>query len=194
MIKWLVTIGPCDEQTAVRLMTGWLGADADPALERTSDHVGTNVRLGVDKGDALIGLLLVKSVMASIAENANDRDLTLTWEFSQVSVAIVNLPILLDQWEDSGQPPVLSIVALELGKSSHHVRGVEAFAGHRLSVNFGDPAQSREAARNLARLARYALVNGAIDDQLAYEGVNGEILALRRIAGGRSTDVVTIIL
>jgi hypothetical protein len=194
MIKWLATITPCDEETGQALIDVWMRESGRSSNKVIGDCNGVEARLGIETVDPLLQLPLVRSVMNCVDGSAVDRGATLVWAFSSVAVTIGTLRTLLDAWDETGQPPVLSIVGLELGDHRHDIIGVEAFAGHALSAEFVDPARSRDAARNLARLARHALVNGALDRWAVYEGVESRVLTLRWLPDAVSPDMVTIAL
>jgi hypothetical protein len=194
MIKWLASVASCHEETGQALIDAWTRGSGRSPNKAIGDCHGSEVRLGIETVDPLLQLPLVRSVMNCVDGSAVDRGATLVWTFSSVAVTIGTLRTLLDAWDETGQPPVLSIVGLELGDHRHDIIGVEAFAGHKLSAEFVDPARSRDAARNLARLARHAVVNGALDRRAVYEGVESRVLSLRWPPDAGSPDMVTIVL
>ena len=68
-----------------------------------------------------------------------------------------------------------------------------AFTGLEFAVEFTDWARSREAARNLARLARDALIKGNIERTTKYEAIDGRLLRLLWQDGSQSPAMVTIV-
>jgi hypothetical protein len=122
-------------------------------------------------------LLCVSSALAAAATfNAHDPA-KLTFTFSDCQIPSAAAEGLMESWAETGEPPVLSIVKLRLGNQNagHMTRGLAAFAGLELAAEFRDEQYSRDAARDLARLARYVLMTGAIDARKEFIGVNGTL-------------------
>lgn len=136
----------------------------------------------------------VKDLLASIETIFGDVTWTLRWAFSSVEIASTELSGLLRRWEETGEPPVLSIMTVELGKEQHVTDGLAQFAGHELAVRFGNPDLTRKAARSLIRLARYALMTGGISRNVVYEEINGCALHLEWPNDGSDLNMVTIVL
>lgn len=84
---------------------------------------------------------------------------------------------LVEAWQETAEPPILSIIQLVLGapEVGHKTYGLVAFADYELSVRFNDPVYSRDAARDLARLARYVLAHGDFRQNQEMIGVNGPL-------------------
>jgi hypothetical protein len=102
----------------------------------------------------------------------------LTWEFSSVAIQSTEIRALRDRWDETDEPPLLSIIDLQMGERRHATHGLAVFGGHELAVEFDDRERSRDAARILARLARHALMNGGLARNLGYEGLGGRPLRL----------------
>jgi hypothetical protein len=126
-------------------------------------------------------LLCVRALIMMLADLDAHRDCSLTFPFSGQTTLASQAPALLQAWEETGDPPVFSIIALVLGVSEtgHRTNGLTAFVGYELSARFLDEADSRDAARDLARLARYILMNGDIQTHQEFVGVNGRIVILK---------------
>lgn len=123
-----------------------------------------------------------------------NRSASLTWAFSSIVVPVADLRGLAEAWGSTGEPPVVSIIDLQLGDDRHLTHGLIPFLGHELEVRFGDPVIARDAARNLMRLARHALATGELLRRLDYTGVDGEALELRWSMDDNRTIMVTILL
>jgi hypothetical protein len=194
MINWLADVGPCAEESAEALLKAWTHHNIDGATRVVGNNSGGVVRLGIDGDAAHIRLSDTRLVMQCVASNIRDRDARLVWTFSAVEIEIGDLQGLIEEWREADQPPVLSIVALNLGKHQHTIGGAEAFIGHQLSAEFSNPASSRDAARNLAILARHAMVTGTLDRHAIYEGVDRRVLTLKWSSDAESPAMVTIVL
>ncbi len=126
--------------------------------------------------------------MQSADQSGAERDATLAWSFSPVMLRVADLTALLHEWDQTGDPPILSIISMTLGTDRHETKGLAGFIGYELAAHVATADTSRDAARNLARLARHALVNGGLDRSTAYEGVEGQQLHL----DWSTPDMVTI--
>jgi hypothetical protein len=119
-------------------------------IERRGDEIW----LGVAGKDACPSADIIYAIMESIATSAISRDAKLVWLFSAVAVRVAELSLWVDRWREKGEPPLLSITALDLADTRHVTLGLRAFCGFELAATFCDWCQSRDAARNLALLAR----------------------------------------
>lgn len=176
-----------------------LGDDDDeyalvPHQDLLIERQGNIVRLGVADTAAKLTLQIVHSIMQTVDQSTVRRDAKLIWSFSSVSIVVSDLRALLDRWDDSGEPPLLSIIALVLGEARHVTRGLAAFVGHEIAAQFADPKQSRDAARNLARLARYAIVNGGLAKDATYEAIDGHSLRIDWSHSNKPVSMVNILL
>ena len=154
----------------------------------------TGVIFGVEQGARHLTLDQIHIVMKSVAQISTGELDCITWNFSGVSLATSTLSALLHRWRETDEPPVLSIIALNLGTKRHMTRGLESFIGCELAASFSYSAQSQQAARNLARLSRHALIAGKLDLDAYYEGTEGVRLQLVRESRPSSSDMVTIML
>ena len=166
------------------------GDDRGVAIERRGDEIW----LGVTGKDARPSADSIYAIMESVASSAVSRDAKLVWLFSAVAVRVAELSLLLDRWRETGEPPLLSIIALDLADTRHVTVGLEAFCGFELAATFCDSCQSRDAARNLALLARHALMKGGLAPDAAYRAIDGRILRLEWSPTTTSPDLITIIL
>jgi hypothetical protein len=137
-------------------------------------RIGHRIWDGASPSDKL---LCVSSALTAAATFDVDDPATLTFTFSDCQVPSASAKRLLESWVETGEPPVLSIVKLRLGNQNagHMTRGLAAFAGLELAAEFRDEQYSRDGARDLARLARYVLMTGAIDTRKEFIGVNGTL-------------------
>ena len=46
----------------------------------------------------------------------------------------------LRQWEESGEPPLLSLIGFDRGDRRHRARGMAACTGYQIMADFDDPA------------------------------------------------------
>jgi hypothetical protein len=148
------------------------------------------VWLGVKETETKLTLKILHRIMQLVGHSAVRRDAKLMWSFSSVAIEVADLCALLDRWNETGEPPLLSIIALVLGDDRHVTRGMAAFVGYEIAAHFADPAQSRDAARNLARLARQAIINGGLAEDATYEAVDGHPL---RIDWGHRDDAASMV-
>jgi hypothetical protein len=126
-------------------------------------------------------LLHVRALLLMLADLAENSASSLTFPFSGQTTPASEAPALLDAWAETGNPPILSIIELVLGMSEfgHRTSGLAAFVGYELAARFLNEKDSRDGARDLARLARYILMNGDIKPQQVFLGVNGPIAILK---------------
>ena len=168
--------------------------DLIPSDDLMIDRQGKIVRLGIKNAAALLTLTNLYSVMLYVERSAVSRSAKLIWSFSSIAVVVADLRPLLDRWDETGEPPILSIIALDIGDNRHLTRGLWAFVGYELAVKFDAPLQSRDGARNLVRLARYAIMNGGLTDEAVYQAIDGKALRLDWSERGKPTALVTILL
>ncbi len=175
MITWLADVEPNDVGQLGQFCTRWadqLEADfiADPAV--------TGVRVGIDSATGLLPLTTIHHVLRIAGASSGGIEFRLTWVFSSVAIQSTEIRALRARWDETGEPPLLSIIDLKMGDRRHVTHGLAAFAGHELTAEFSDPGRSRDAARVLVRLARHALMNGGLVREIAYEGLDGRPLHL----------------
>lgn len=194
MIKWIATIEPCIDEQGRSLITDWKDRMPEDSATFIGMIDGKVARLGVETMAPFMNLSHVRAVMHCVQASGVDRDAALVWSFSLVRVVVNALTDLQREWDESGQPPILSIIGLQFGDHQHEADGIRAFVGYRLAARFGDPAQSRDAARNLMRLARHAMVHDGLDPLTTYEGVDQRGLLLEWHPDTAAPDLVTIVL
>jgi hypothetical protein len=131
-------------------------------------------------------------IMQWVAQHPGAAKTRLMWTFSSVAVDVSELPSLLDRWIETGEPPILSIIALEIGPHRHTTRGMDVLVGFELAAEFRDSSQSRDAARTLARLARFALMNGGLTADSRFESADGRLLHLNWRDAPGAIKMVTI--
>ena len=119
---------------------------------------------------------------------------TLEWCFSGVCLTYDEAMSAAQSWAGTGEPPVLSIIAIKIGQEAHDTMGLEPLIGYELQIKFANTSLSRDAARNLARLARHALSNKGLDRRVVFEGVGGVMLRTRWPSIDASGQPVTIFL
>ena len=183
MITWIARIEPCDDATARDI-----GVRLDLFVKRDGDAL----LLGIEHQTLTVSIL--RSTMRTIEQSRGADDATLVWAFSSVAIPVAGLTRLLRRWDESDEPPVLSIIGVDSKTNSHATRSLTALVGHELVARFDWSRQSRNAARNLVRLARYAMMNGGLARDVDYEGVDGEVLRLDWADGATSPVMVTIAL
>jgi hypothetical protein len=152
------------------------------------------IRFGITEAAAPLTLRNIYSVMHLVAQSSIRRDTKLVWAFSSVAIEVAELPALLDRWDETREPPLLSIIALDLGKHRHVTRGMAALVGYEIAATFNESVHSHDAARNLARLARYAIMNSGLVVDAKYESVDGRLLNLDWCDHASSPAMVTILL
>lgn len=133
----------------------------------------------------------VHAIMQCVACSTASHDLSLRWRFSSITVPCSELPTLLTRWDETGEPPVLSIIGVDLGDCRHSTRGVAAFIDYEIAAEFRDPPQARDAARNLVRLARRAIMHGLSDDD-TYHAADGTTFVLTWSVERSPTKLITI--
>lgn len=134
----------------------------------------------------------VYQVMRCVAQSAIIPGPSLIWRFSSLSVRCAELEGLLARWDETREPPLLSFIALDLGERRHSTRGMASFIDYELAVEFREPSQTRYAARNLARLARYALMRGKLSRDDAYQATDGSLMHLGWPHHATATKFITI--
>jgi hypothetical protein len=194
MIKWLARVESGD---LAGVLDGFLRcrrscplSSIDLLAEKTDDHV----RVGIDNNVDLLPLAVAHRIFACAASLSTDIDFKFLWISSSIETRSTELPGLIGRWNETEEPPVLSLLALELGEWRHLTRGLTMFAGRDLEVRFSQAERSRDAALSLARLARYALMTGVIARDRAYEGIDGRALRLDWHDDLKSSTMVTIVL
>jgi hypothetical protein len=155
---------------------------------------GNIVRLGVNQVAAPLTLKSLYTIMQYVEQSAVRRDAKLVWSFSSVVIEVGDLRTLLDRWDETREPPLLSIIALDMGAHRHTTRGLAAFVGYELAAKFDNAGQSRDAARNLTRLARHAIMNAGLSADTIYEAIDGSPLCLDWSGNQASPAMVTILL
>jgi hypothetical protein len=175
MIIWLADVEPNDLGQLRQFCARWAGQiEADVIAER----VDAGVRVGIEGGTGLLSLTTIRHVLWIAEALSGGVEFRLTWDFSSVAIQSTEIRTLRDRWDETDEPPLLSIIDLQMGERRHATHGLALFAGHELAVEFDDPGRSRDAARILARLARHALMNGGLARNLVYEGLGGHPLRL----------------
>jgi hypothetical protein len=152
------------------------------------------LRFAFDSPDMLLTIEVVRGIMDCINDRAPDGTGNVIWAFSSVAIPVADLCTILDRWNTTGEPPLLSIVALEIESNQLATRGLAAFIGYEIAARFGDQAKSRSAAQIVSRLARHALMHGGLAADAAYEAVDGQRLRLDWSARSAAQAVVTIVL
>ena len=185
MIRWFASLEPRDEGR-----TCDLGRLDGLIVDASSDAI----IFGVDNDDEFLSAVYLKAVMQWVRRSQIDDGAKLHWQFSSVAVPVVEMANLLQRWDETGEPPILSIIDLVVGQDQHVTGGMADFVGYEIAARFGAPEQSRDAARILGRLARHALMNGGLDRAVAYEGFDGRALRLDWTECSDKPKMVTIIL
>ena len=157
------------------------------------EQVGGGIRLGVRGLDTRLTAATIRTIMKCAIDSRLGSNAKITWAFSSVAVSVGDLGAMLSRWDDTGEPPLLSIIALDIGADRHVTRGMAAFTGYEFAAQFSDSSQSRDAARNLARLARHALVTGDLRRDVDYEGIDGRPLQLMWHDISNAPRMVTIV-
>lgn len=165
-------------------------SDRHLLLERRGDEIW----FGVERDGVRLLIESIYAIMRSVVTSTVCRDAELVWLFSSVAVRVADMPLLLARWRETGEPPLLSIIALDLAETRHGTVGLKAFCGFELAATFRDSFQSRDAARNLALLARHVLMKGGLAQDVAYRAIDGDILRLDWSPTTASPDLITIVL
>ncbi len=169
MIKWFGTLKPC-----YKGRTFALGRLDGLIVNASSD----TIIFGVDNEDEFLTAESLKGVMRWILQSHINDGAKLHWRFSSVVMPVVELANLLQRWDETGEPPLLSIIDLVVGEDQHLTGGMAAFVGYEIAAQFSTPEQSRDAARILGRVARHALMTGGLDRATVFEGFDGQALRL----------------
>jgi hypothetical protein len=88
---------------------------------------GTLLQFDIDDPSSGLTLDTVYAAMQWVEQSAVPRHVRLIWSFSSIAVPVAEVRRLLDCWDETGEPPLLSIIALELGDYRHVTRGTAAF-------------------------------------------------------------------
>lgn len=118
------------------------------------------------------------------------------WTFSNVAIEPRDAASLLQRWVETGEPPVLSIIALHLEEilendRTHYTHGLHAFVGHELAISLQNGLRSRDAAGLLAKVARHALKRGPIAVGARFAGSDGTQLIASSI-GHRNEAIIML--
>ena len=151
------------------------------------------MRIGLHENCGVLRLEDVRAVMQYIDQNVVTPGLSFVWRFSSCSAMCTEFAELLTRWEETGEPPLLSFIGFDLGVRRHTTRGMAAFTGYEITADFLDPSRARFAARNLARLARHALMHGGLSRDEAYEATDGAIVRLAWPGQGSLPKLVTVV-
>lgn len=151
------------------------------------------VLFGLRDGHGPLLLADVRAVMHGIADCAVKSDTRLVWRFSSLSVSHAELCSLSTRWDETGEPPLLSFIGVDLGARRHLTRGMAAFIGYEIAAEFDDRSLARHAARNLARLARHALMHGGLAPDESYQATDGTRLGLTFADDDSLPKLVTIV-
>lgn len=193
MIKWLARLEADRPVQLSDILRHHPGLPHAPASHLVADQQDDHVRVGVLDHDELVTLALAREMFTWAAAASKDIEFRFVWMSSQVETASTDLSVLQCRWDETEEPPVLSIIALELGQRLHVTRGLAPFVGHEVAVRFAKFEQSRDAARSVVRLARAALMNGPIVRHCDYEGIDGRTLDLHWSDDGETPAMVTIV-
>jgi hypothetical protein len=141
---------------------------------------GARVRFGHGSWDAQTQSSKLLHVQALFMALSDLKSASLTLLFSGQTIQSADAAGLVETWQETHEPPVLSIIALVLGEPQvgHMTHGLSSFVDYELSTRFSDPAHSRDAARDLVRLARYVLAHGDMRADQEMIGVNGPLTIL----------------
>jgi hypothetical protein len=175
MITWLAQVEPNDVEQLRPFCARW--ADQLEADVR-AECVVAGVRVGIEGGTGLLSLATIRHVLSIAEALSGGIEFRLTWDFSSVAIPSTDIRALRERWDETDEPPLLSIIDLRMSTRHHITHGLAVFAGHELAVSFDEPERAREAAGALARLARHALMNGGLTRNLIYEGLDGKPLRL----------------
>ena len=194
MIKWLAQLTPASAACENGLMPRLDCQSGDFQNTWHIERRGTSLWLGREEdGNELIRLATVRQLMQIVDQCAAECTATMGWAFSPVMIPASDLSSLLRRWDETAEPPVLSIIDLQIGDAQHVTSGLKAFIGHEIAAHFDEESKSREAARNLARLSRHALMHGHIDILAQYFLPDGEPLAMTW-SSAPEPGMVTIVL
>ena len=185
MIKWFARVEPRDEGRSYDL-----GRLDGLIVDASSD----GIIFGVDDEDEFLTVARLKAVMQWVRRSHIDDGAKLCWQFSSVVLPVEDLDGLLQRWDETGEPPLLSIVDLIVGDDQHITGGMATFVGYEVATRFGAAEQSRDAARILGRLARHTLMTGGLDRATVFEGFDGQTLRLDWTECTGRPKLVTIIL
>ena len=191
MIIWLASI---ESDKSAQVLGVFLQRAALLHSRLITDQAKDHIRVGIASFDGLLSLSVAHQIFTCAEAASANADLKLIWHSSSVETHSIELARLMQRWNETQEPPVLSIVALDLGEQRHVTRGLQMFAGYELAVRFKESETARDAARTLARLAREALINGRILPDRTYEGLAGRALHLEWSGNDEAPPMVTIVL
>jgi hypothetical protein len=194
MITWIASVETVDAARVLERFTLSQELHGRFAPAWRIDRIGNVVRIGVADSDDLLPVAALRDILGCVEAVSAEVDFNLFWAFSSVAIGSAELSPLLRRWDETDEPPVLSIIALKLGNTRHFTQGLAPFAGHELAVRFVDPERARDAARSLVRLARHALMKGGIARNTTYQGVDGRALHLEWPTSEALPKMVTIVL
>lgn len=157
------------------------------------EYVGHGARLSGRDPDTPLSASTIRTIMELAVDSRLSSTAQITWVFSSVVLSVCDIGAALSRWDDTGEPPLLSIIAIDIGHESHVTRGMAAFTGYEFAARFSDPSQSRDAARNLARLARHAMLMGELRQDADYEAIDGHPLRLTWQDSPGEPRMVTIV-
>jgi hypothetical protein len=189
MTIWLADV----ETITTELITPVHDALVSKAFELTfDDH---RLSIGIGQSAERPTVCVIKTIMNALAPLKFPDEAVLTWRFSAQSVALAELAALCAAWNiDADDVPVLSIIRLALGCCEHRTQGLAMFVGFECAVSFHEDQSARDAALNLALLARHALAAGGLDPNASYEGHDRQVLVIDWPDRTKGRDMVTIIL
>jgi hypothetical protein len=167
---------------------------ADVPVDLFVEQKDTMIWVGIRDDNRLSRLNALYAIMKWASQFTLAQESKLVWTFSSVELEIGTLPALLDRWDETGEPPLFSIVALKPGERRHVTWGLADLVGFELAVRFGASSQSHDAARQLTRLARHVLMTGGIARDATYEALDGSKLHLEWTPDSGSTRLITIVL
>jgi hypothetical protein len=88
-----------------------------------------------------------------------DEKCLLSWTFSPATVSCADALKVAARWDETGEPPIFSLVSLEFGAETVRTTGLKAFA--ELEIELRNVQSRTSDAMNLtARLARHVLLFG----------------------------------
>ena len=195
MIKWLAQLVPWTAACEDALTQGLKRPVVDLQDRLHIKRLGTVLWLGTESEDEeLLHLSTVRQAMQIVDQCAAECTAVMRWAFSSVRVSVNELAPLLRRWDETSEPPILSIIDLQIGDAQHMTNGLKVFIGHEIAARFADENKSRDAARSLARLSRYALIHGRIDPSIEYHLLDGHPLDLKWTGAEEPEKLVTIVL
>jgi hypothetical protein len=193
MIKWAARIDSDDPVGVLAAVRDKGKSALSTPIELVAARSGNSVCIGFASEDERLPLAVAHRIFTCAYALSADTTLKLTWNSSSIQTDSSELAALMRRWNETAEPPVLSIIGIELGEYRHATRGLTTFAGHELQARFPMADQSRDAARSLVRLTRYALTNGGIVRDCEYQCIDGSALRLDWPDEGAISSMVTIV-